>query len=167
MQDTTNISEDLRSRIRLLQIIVSAFIFGLTVFILIASLLPSAAPAGPGATAPPLDILRLVWAFFLITEVPFYFVFRASLKRNTASMAALTDDTLMQRYFVLTLLGAAMAEGVSLFGGVIFIIGRESLDVLLAVPGLVALLILFPTLGRFINFSRSVRETQLNSRPLR
>lgn len=164
MNEHSDFSDDLSARLRILQIIVATLIMGLVLFgviVLFMALQPSAGTSTAGTTQAPTDVLRLVWAFLLLMEMPFYFVFRGITKRDAVMNERLTDEYIFQRYFVITLIGAALAEGVSLFGAVITLISRQPVDAALILPGLLAMALLFPTVGRFDAYRRSIHDARM------
>lgn len=163
MHKQSELSADLSARLRILQIIIAALIMGLVLFGLIVLNMAVQPPstATHGTTTAPVDVLRLVWAFLLVMELPFYFVFRSLTKRDVMRYDDPSDEFIFQRYFVITLIGAALAEGVSLFGAVILLIGRQPIDAALILPGLLAMALLFPTVGRFESYRRSVHDGRM------
>jgi hypothetical protein len=71
----------------------------------------------------------------------------------------------MQAFNTSTIIGAALAEGAALFGGVILLLSGQPVDLLLVAVPLLVLLSRFPTAGRLESFVRTVQVGRSLHRP--
>ncbi|MHC4949116.1 MAG: hypothetical protein ACYTG1_12810 [Planctomycetota bacterium] len=147
--------------LRSLQIIVGALVLGVVSFAAVALVVK---PAG----APPADLgmLRMVCLLMLVTMVPASLIARhLMLRRNEpradnpfAAVDAGPDpqadaQACAARFQQATIVGCALLESVSLFALILFLLGRDPVDLVLAgVPVLLMVTAFFPTERRWRRF---------------
>lgn len=139
-------------QLRVLRIIVSCLVLGVSLFAIVSIVVP--ATSGGGL---PLSTLRGVAALLLAVNIVGALLVRRGLAHGCAPDTS--DELLMSRFFVATLIGSALLEGAALFAVVIHLLGRNPLDLLIAaVAVLLILAVFFPTDGRWRRFVQSVRR---------
>lgn len=139
-----------------LQIIIPVMAAGMIAFGVITSVLT---PVGkPEAIADLTNILLLVLALLAASEIPAFFIVR--MGRIAKLRKTLSDrkpeeclKPIAATYLQITLIGAAMAEGIGLFGIVIVLITGNWLVGLAPLLALLVLVMLFPRLGAFQSFA--------------
>jgi hypothetical protein len=140
-----------------LQFIVLALLSGIVVFsgATIYLVTNGRVTADPGLLLP---LGPAVGLFALAEFVGFVFVRRGimdALRRvvEESGTDALPPARLLASFRVLTIIGAAMAEGVSLFGVVVVLLTGNWAAFAVAAVGLLVLVRLFPTRGRYDAFT--------------
>jgi hypothetical protein len=144
--------------LRSLQLIVVALFMGVVIFAVIATF------AQQGRTPQPSGQLRMVGVGMVAMMVPMALIARHVLSRAKSGLpedpAETAPDALLQRYFVITILGAALLEGPALFAVVIYLQTQDPVDLLIgAVPTVLIPLACYPTSGRWWRYVRSFDET--------
>ena len=108
------------------------------------------------------NTLLLVLAGFAVSEIVAYAVVRTAFVGNLRSSVngqALEEDRtqqLIKSFHTLTLIGAAMVEGVSILGLVVLILSASWLAVPVPAVGLVLIVLQFPTRDKFYRFAGNV-----------
>lgn len=133
-----------------LQIIALAMMFGMLSFMGVAWRLVE---GGMMETTPDLaNILLLVIAMLAVGEFGAYFVLRSVMRKRATAGAPPTvanpnppPGNTQGTYAVITIIGCAMAEGVGLFGTVIYLVTGNKLGLVAAGVALVAILLQWPT----------------------
>ncbi len=115
------------------------------------------------------DVLLLVLLALPVMELPSYLVLRSAMVANLRKTVADSTEPLARvqgAYTTMTIIAAAMAEGIGLFGGIVCLITGRTIA--LAGPALaIALLIaLFPTREKLRNLAISVLGLEQASRYL-
>jgi hypothetical protein len=106
-------------------------------------------------------LLLYILAGLALMESPTFFAVRALKltelrKQITAAGGAATGVDLVEAYFVLTLIPAALAEGFALFGAVIYFVTASPLALLGPLLGVAVLIALLPTRYKFDSFVENV-----------
>ena len=128
-------------QVRQLKMIVGFLILGVVSFAAIAFVLP---PTGGGAASP--ATMRIALLALGGTAIPMAFVLRLTQLRVRPD----DEQQRIARFFVATIMSNALMEGVALFACVIFMLGRDPLDLVgVGIPVLLMLLAFFPTDGRW------------------
>ncbi len=142
----------LKEPLMALRIIIAAMLGGLAALTIVA-LFVDVAPA-EGSPEGLDSTLLLVLGLFAVAELPAYLVVRHKtindLRRSWANRSTEHQQTraLAGAFATITIIGAAMVEGLGLFGAVIYMLTGNGCG--LIAPGLAAvvLLVLFPTYGK-------------------
>lgn len=166
--------------VRVAQILVFALLVGVIGLAVVAHLIgplnsPPPAPVG-AAAAPPgpfggLDPLIMVMAMLMIGQIPVLGFLGFGLARQAAGMASRLADEPEARDRALaglwlngTILRAALAEGVGLFGGVILLLTGDRLAFIGIGFAVLVLIALIPTRGRLESWiQRAVNAAALFS----
>ena len=150
---------EMEKGVRNLRLILGALVIGL-LLMTVAALFVNITEEGKGE-----DLQILVWVCFLlaVAEIPCWLFLRAKLlgqvrARLQAQEGEGKADLLPPELFALTMIGAALAEGVGLFGTVVFFLTRQ--HVVLVLPGLaiLAILLLMPSKERFEELLENLRR---------
>jgi len=140
-----------------LRLVVAAMIFGLvsfgaiTVFLITGGTMTSRAELA--------RVLLPILGLLVLAEIPVYVVLRravlAKLRRisDADSTEQIPTDQTIQSFTTLTIVGAALAEGPSLFGIIIFLLSGNWLAMVAPALGLLLLAALLPTRGKFDHFT--------------
>jgi len=143
-----------------LRLIIPAMAMGVIIFAAIVIFLIT---GGSMSTDPePANLLLLVLAAFAVTELAAYVVVRkvvaGNLRRRWLGRAVedVPSEELVKWFQTLTLVGAALAEGLSLFGLVILLITGNWLAIAAPAIGLLLIARNFPTRDKFNRFAGSI-----------
>jgi len=102
--------------------------------------------------------LMISLAALALAEIPAYIIIRLNTIRKLSEQYKKNrpqenpTEELTARYAVLTIIGSAMAEGVSLFGLVILLLTTQWFVLSIPILGLIILTFLFPTEGKLASF---------------
>ena len=150
-------------RLLQLKIIVGALASGVVAFAVIAIFLASSGSLGQvAADAGFTRTLLMVLALFgLGLAVAFPLVRKSLVGKVRAEWrggggAPAEDQRLIGHFQTLTIIGAAMAEGFALFGGVIYLVTAHPAALAGVVIGLLILSRFFPTEARFARFAEEI-----------
>ncbi len=142
-----------------LRIVVGALAIGMISLVVIMQVLPTdTEPIEP-------KIMAIAIAGIAVMELGAYFALRmamysAARKRHEDSNGK-PIAIVTQLYVSFTILSAAMAEGVGLFGAVASYVCAERLFLIAPGAALVSLVLIFPTAGRFAQCYESVTGNPL------
>lgn len=148
--------------IKTLRIMLIAMIAGILAFGIVACLL---APLG-GDDSQLANVLLLVLALMAVGELSAYVVIRMVILgklRQAVADSANTDDPqtlVLPVFYQITIIGAAMAEGLSLFGLVIFLLFAAPPALIAPVLGVVLIAARFPSENKLANFTLDVTGRQ-------
>lgn len=148
-------------QIRTAQLIVGALIAGVLIFAIVVGFTVSgqSTPSGGSAAQVSPDTLRIVWIAFFLSLIPFYTIFRVLMKKQLIAMEdAVWRKEFPRMFFLLTILGCAMFEGASLFACVIALITRHYVDLTYVLLPVGAMLLFFPTRGRFESYISMIQR---------
>lgn len=142
--------------LRPIRIVIGLMTIGLLVLAGLALFLVQTGRIAPNTELAP--VLLMALAILIVTEVPAYIIIRqvfyarARAQSSARSDGALTTAEWGRIFTPLSLVGAAMIEGVALFATVIYILTGQVLA--LAVPGVGLLLLglLYPSREQFRRF---------------
>jgi len=139
-----------------LRIIVGAMAAGVISLMVVAFVVVASRP-------PPRDdelaaILLAVMGFMALSDLPAYVLIRTTLRtklRDTVRQDTQTDPlmSVLRAYSTITIIAAAMAESVGLFGGVIYLITGHVLAFGGPIVTLVVLFALFPSVQKVRNLA--------------
>lgn len=155
----------MQQTVRIAQILVFALLAGVIGLATVAVLIgptsgpavapPAGAPAGPAGPFGGLDPLVMVMGLLMVGQVPVLTFLGVALARQAAGIASRHADEPEARERLLaglwlnaTILRAALAEGVGLFGGVILLLNGDRLALIGIGFALIVLVALIPTRGR-------------------
>lgn len=156
--------DPITQRIRVVQLLAAALIFGVVVFAAIASVAPVQSPQ-PAQTA---DALRIAGFALMAVLCPAAMLARALMLRPATTQgdsnpyaSGLDDEQAslehlercVGRFFVATIFCFALLEGVALFAIVLRLLTGNPADLLIALAPLVLMLACFPTMGRWRQFA--------------
>lgn len=145
-------------RLRILQIIIAALIAGVAIFAIIVL----AMKQPPSSTFDPVlrVALVIITAVMTISAVAIPAIIRRAASRSDG--ADISEDQLFGRFFVLTIMRAAMLEGAALFGIVIFLLSADPIDLAIAaVPLILMILLAYPSRGRWESLLDNVRYRRI------
>jgi len=135
--------------------IVGALAMGVALFAAVALVIDV---AGPEADPELANVLLAVLAFMAVGLIPVYFLVRRSFLSAAREQLAQREDrgrpgrgaelTIPEPIRILTIVGAALAESVGLFGTVIYMVTKAQLALIAPAVALVAILAGMPTRGR-------------------
>ena len=117
-------------------------------------------------------ILQLGWSTAMLFSTMGYPILRGAATRalvrirpeNVEDTAA--DNALIARgYLTATIIGAGLAEGLSLFGTIILLMSGRLFNITLAAVPLLAFVFIIPTTRRLLKFRRNIHETVQGRRP--
>ena len=138
-----------------LQMIVGALAMGVALFAAVALVIDV---AGPEADPELANVLLAVLAFMAVGLIPVYFLVRRSFLSAARGQLAQREDrgrpgrgaelTIPEPIRILTIIGAALAESVGIFGTVIYMVTKAQLALIAPAVALVAILACMPTRGR-------------------
>ena len=138
-----------------LQMIVGALAMGVALFAAVALVIDV---AGPEADPELANVLLAVLASMAVALIPVYFLVRRSFLSAARGQLAQREDrgrpgrgaelTIPEPIRILTIIGAALAESVGLFGTVIYMVTKAQLALIAPAVALVAILACMPTRGR-------------------
>lgn len=147
---------DLERRLQPLRLVVAAMSVGIIALVVVASVLVA---GGSAAQKPELaSPLGLALGISVIVAAVAYTLMRNRIiagLRQTYEEQSTPDDPateLAPRYAVITIIGAALAEGPSLLGGVVVLVTGQWTALVVPAVGLVVLALLFPSQDRFASF---------------
>jgi hypothetical protein len=146
--------------LRVLRIIIAAMMMGIIAFgVVVAALLGAGIVEGDAQLG---KILLIALAAVGAAELPAYFAVRMAILGNLrrAGREGKPEDASSGRpaggFNTLTLIGAALAEGFSLFGLVVVLVSGQWLALAAPLVGLILLARQFPTRDKFDRFVASV-----------
>ena len=142
-----------------LRLIIPTMAMGMIIFGIITLIL--------GSMGDPEEMVRIEKLLLLallalpIVELPAFFALRMGMmKKLQNTVSGMKPDECIQpiaaAYLQITLMGAAMAEGIGLFGIVIVLLTGNMLGWLAPVAALLVLYSMFPRIGAFQSFAGSV-----------
>jgi hypothetical protein len=142
-----------------LRIIVGAMVAGVIGLSVIAFIVVADQP--PTKDDKLATILLAVMGFMALSDLPAYVLVRTTLRtklRDTVRQHTQTDPLMgvLRVYSTITIIAAAMAESVGLFGGVIYLITGHMLAVAGPIATLVVLFGLFPSVRKVRNLAIDV-----------
>lgn len=147
---------DLDRRLQPLRLVVVAMAFGIVVLTVVASVL---AAGGSMSLKPELaGPLGLALGVFVVVAAVAYTLVRNRMiagLRQTYDEQSTPDDPateLAPRYVAITIIGAALAEGPSLLGGIVVLLTGQWTALVVPAVGVVVLALLLPTRDRFASF---------------
>ncbi len=155
---------DSQSPIKTGQILVGALLFGMLSFAVVAATMGGKLNTSPDPNLA--EMLFIVMGVLAVVEFTAYnFLLKPLLIAQVRREALALDESvrpryLEQRYLIVTILAAALAEGLGLLGAVtVLLTGRLEA---LAAPGLaaMALLVILPGPYRFERFTRLIENNQ-------
>lgn len=160
---------ELRPRLRVLQIIAVALVMGVLLFGAVVAVMPPSPGGGGGGgagtagTGLDLQMMRLICLALAASGVVGGLVIKQAMMRRPASPPLDSDMGMpgasgpaFQRFFGATIVGHALLEGPALFAIVIYLLGRDPIDLAIAGGCVVLMAMLhFPTAGRAIRPLRS------------
>jgi hypothetical protein len=147
---------DLDRRLQPLRLVVAAMAVGIVTLAVVASVL---AAGGSVSLKPELaGPLGLALGVFVVVAAVAYTLVRNRMiagLRQIYEEQSTPDDTateLAPRYAAITIIGAALAEGPSLLGGIVVMLTGQWTALVVPGVGLVVLALLLPTRDRFASF---------------
>lgn len=146
-----------------LKIVVPAMALGVIVLNAVAVTIGPLFQSGPEAShGPPVNLLLALLAGVSVLELAGYVTLRQIVTARARAQCAEAgpDDDLMRHilpsFRTLTLVGAALAESIGLFAGVIFLLTGERAALVATAVSLALLIKQFPTQGRLIDHAARI-----------
>jgi hypothetical protein len=149
---------ELQQAVRPLQVILAAMILGMVAFAVIALAIGPIGPVEPGLT----QALLVGLVCLVVTEAIMWSILRRRLVRRAREMTAGASDdgrrTILRGYVMIAgLVPAAMAEGLGLFGAVIYLLTGAGWGLATTAAATVLLIVLFPTSGRVLRILSNLK----------
>ncbi len=160
--DNETSNTEVGERIRALRIIVGLMALGVAAFAAMAQVAPIKSDASLE------KMMTIVTAAMGVSGIVGYFVIRMAILSKGRSRVDGNDSdfaksTSIQAYFTVTLIGAAMAEGVALLGIVSSMITGQKLLLIAAAIGAMVILLQFPTSNGFARCYQAITGKPLPS----
>lgn len=150
-------SPAIATMLRANQIIVFSFIFGVLSFAVVVIFLRSSGNSSP-SDGLPVNLLLAILGALLLSAVVVGAVIRTAmvggLRRKSDRGETIHDAVLLQKFGMLTIMRAALAEGAALFGVVLTLISSSWFGLAGAAVAIVLLALAIPTRGKFDAFVR-------------
>ena len=149
-----------QSSFKTIRLIIAALALGMIAF---GAMVVFMITGGVLSTDPALaNILLLALLGLAFAEAAAYVVLRAVFLKRVREewTGAVADETsvpgVLGAFVTLSLIGAAMAEGIGLFGTVILMLTGAWLAIIAPAAALIVIAFLFPTHGKFTSFASNV-----------
>lgn len=142
-----------KKRLAVLQLIIGALIVGVVIFLVITLVVPPQQQVNANLAT----VLRIAWGAVAIGQLAMVVVL-SKVGMNAARQSGGDQGDIMRFFFGRTIIAAAMAEGLALFGVVIAWLSAQQYDYALAGVGLVGLILQFPTSNRWESFARRATD---------
>ncbi len=159
--------QSMQTRIRMSRIMIAALATGLVMFSgvvvylrLSGSMLPtlSGSGTGPGGAPPEMLLIGVMAGLTAVTAIVGFMLRRVTagtLRKKAEHGEKIEESTLLQQYQKLTIVRAALADGPALFAIVIVMLTGNWLVFIGTGVGLLMLLVVMPSRGKFDDFVRA------------